>query len=131
MLRPRINMVAVVRWLRVKMRGNPYRFGPLVYLPSKCKTYQRLVAKSIPKRPVQNLLLEKLVAVYITVFLVKPKKFTPHSLRPDLDHYANNVLDGMNQSSILADDAFVQQLSVYRKWCLTKEQERTEVTVVY
>lgn len=109
------------------MKGNPYRFGPLVYLPSKCRTYQKLVAKSVP----QCVHAASLVSVYMTVHLVKPKKMTVHSLRPDIDHYANNVLDGLNGTGHLTDDSFVQNLSVYRKWCKTKEQERTEVTIVY
>ena len=45
---------------------------------------------------------------------------------PDVDNLAKFVLDAV-QKRILKDDKFVTTLTVKKRWCLTKEDERTEV----
>ena len=45
---------------------------------------------------------------------------------PDVDNLAKFVLDAV-QKRILKDDKFVTTLTVKKRWCLTKGEERTEV----
>ena len=45
---------------------------------------------------------------------------------PDVDNLAKFVLDAV-QKKILTDDKFVTTLCVHKLWCLTKEEQRTEV----
>ena len=51
----------------------------------------------------------------------------PHVLKtPDVDNLAKFVLDAV-QKKILADDKFVTTLVVHKRWCSTKDEQRTEV----
>ena len=45
---------------------------------------------------------------------------------PDGDNLAKFVLDAV-QKKILADDKFVTTLVVHKRWCSTKDEQRTVV----
>ena len=68
---------------------------------------------------------------------VRPKKhFKKGQLRsnapahvlktPDVDNLSKFVLDAV-QKKVLFDDKFVTTLVVHKRWCMTKEDQRTEV----
>ena len=45
---------------------------------------------------------------------------------PDIDNLAKFVLDAI-QKKILWDDKFVTTLVVHKRWCSTKNEQRTEI----
>ena len=45
---------------------------------------------------------------------------------PDVDNLAKFVLDAV-QKKILADDKFVTTLVVHKRWCSTKDEQRTVI----
>lgn len=105
--RERINMSAVKRWLYVKMRGNPYRFGPLTYTPSECQTWKRRIAKLLPHKP----LLKGKIGVWVTWHRTKQWEDSINKLRPDGDNVLKLLMDAFNET-ILADDAYAYLQSI-------------------
>lgn len=100
--RERINMRAVSRWLRVKMKGNPYRFGPLTYTPSECTTWRKRIQKGLPHKP----MLKGKISVWVTWYRAKDWKDSIHYLRPDGDNIIKNLFDAL-QDAIFLDDAYI------------------------
>lgn len=100
--RERINMRAVARWLSVKMKGNPYRFGPLTYTPSECTTWRKRIQKGLPSKPK----LTGKIGIWVTWYREKEWKDSIHALRPDGDNIIKNLFDAL-QDAIILDDAYV------------------------
>lgn len=100
--RERISMRAVARWMKVKMRGNPYRFGPLTYTPSECTTWRRRIQKMLPSQP----RLKGKIGIWVTWCRDKPWSDSINRLRPDGDNIIKNLFDAL-QDSLIEDDAYV------------------------
>lgn len=111
--RPRINMKAVARWMKAKGKGNPWRFGPLVYTPSDSAKYQRVIRKACPnvKFPPSY----SGVTVRIIISRPQPKTLTPQALRPDIDNIEKTVLDAL-AGVAFDDDSNVSMLVTKRIW---------------
>ncbi len=105
--RERINMRAVARWMRVKMRGNPYRFGPLTYTPSECTTWRKRIARLLPMKH----RAKGKISIWVTWCRDKPWSDSVHRLRPDGDNILKNLLDGL-QDALIEDDAYVCDLHI-------------------
>ena len=110
--RERINMRAVQRWLAVRMRGNPYRFGPLTYTPSECKTWQRRIQKLTPKDHTKE---TGKIGLWVTWFRAKPWSDSINRLRPDGDNILKNLLDAL-QGALFLDDAYVCEAHIVQRF---------------
>lgn len=122
--RPRINIGAAKRW---KPGGH---FGPLVYTPSKCKTYQRLIRQHIKAECGWSgrYMMKYPISVFATFYIKKPGTASKFAHRPDVDNYAKNLLDALD-NFVIEDDAFVTRLVAVKAYVDEARHEGVELIV--
>jgi len=122
LMRPRINMGAIRRFKGAGKGG-----GPLVYTPYKCKKWQKLVKDTIAKLP-RVPRFEYPTHFTATFYLKRPGKFSKYALRPDIDNYVKNLMDGL-EGALFEDDSCVTGIMAVKQWVDDRESERTLVSV--
>lgn len=118
--RPRINMFAINR----HGKGG---HGPLVYTPKRSTNWQKLVkdaARELVKEP-----FVYPVTLVVTFWLKSFKKLSKYSLRPDIDNYLKNVMDGLDGAAF-EDDAFVTEIHARKIYVDDAMHEGCEIAIM-
>lgn len=90
------------------------------YTPAPTRRFEELVAWHARTVGVRDLSGNLYVEIGI---------YTHRPLRGDVDNYAKSILDGMVKGGLISDDREINCLSVQKGKALSREQDRTLVTV--